>query len=116
MSHPLEPLTGEELKAARDIVAASGRADVPPEALRFAYIGLREPPKEVVRAVDRGEEVAVDRQVRLVLLQGPESDVTEAVVSLTRRAVERWEVLNDVRPPLRLTSRAAARCGSPRSA
>ena len=102
MSHPLEPLTGEELKAARDIVLASGRLDVPPEALRFAYVGLREPPKEAVRAVDRGEEVAVDRQVRLVLLQGPESDVTEAVVSLTRRAVERWEVVHDVRPPLQI--------------
>ncbi len=102
MSHPLEPLTGEELKAARDIVLASGRLDVPPEALRFAYVGLREPPKEAVRAVDRGEEVAVDRQVRLVLLQGPDSDVTEVVVSLTRRAVERWEVVHDVRPPLQI--------------
>jgi primary-amine oxidase len=102
MSHPLEPLTGEELKAARDIVLASGRADVPPEALRFAYVGLREPPKEAVRAADRGEEVAVDRQVRVVLLLGPESDVTEAVVSLTRRAVERWEVVHDVRPPLQI--------------
>ena len=102
MSHPLEPLTGEELKAARDIVLASGRAAVPPESLRFAYVGLREPPKEGVRAVDRGEEVGVDRQVRLVLLQGPESDVTEAVVSLTQGTVVRWEVVYDVRPPLQI--------------
>ncbi|HEY6429289.1 MAG TPA: hypothetical protein VIX84_18860, partial [Acidimicrobiales bacterium] len=100
--HPLEPLSGEEIKAARDIVLASGRAAAPAEALRFAYVGLREPPKEAVRAVDRGEAVDVDRQVRLVLLEGPESDVTEVVVSLTRATVDRWEVVREVRPPLQI--------------
>ena len=44
------PLTGDEIIAAREIVFASGRADIPNEALRFAYIGLCDPPKEMVRA------------------------------------------------------------------
>jgi primary-amine oxidase len=100
--HPLEPLTGEEIKAARDIVLASGLAAVPPQALRFAYVGLREPPKEAVRAADGGVGGEVERRVRMVLLQGPESDVAEAVVSLTRGAVEHWEVVRDVRPPLQI--------------
>ncbi len=100
--HPLERLSGDEIAQARDIVLASGRASVPPEALRFAYVGLYEPPKETVRAADRGEEVVIDRQLRLVLLEGPEADVVEAVVSVTRGTIDRWEVVRDVRPPLQI--------------
>jgi primary-amine oxidase len=87
--HPLSPLSGDEIKAARRIVFDSGRATVANEALRFAYVGLCDPPKDVVRAVDRGEPAVVDRQLRLVLLQGPEADVVEAIVSVTRAEVLR---------------------------
>ena len=100
--HPLAPLTGDEITAAREIVFASGRAEVPNELLRFAYIGLFEPPKEMVRAVDAGEDVAVDRRLRIVLLQGPEADVVEAIVSVTRGEIDRWEIVRDVRPPLQM--------------
>ena len=103
--HPLSPLTGEEIKAARQVVFDSGRSTVGNEALRFAYLTLCDPPKDVVRAVDRGEPGAaarIDRRVRMVLLQGPEADVVEAVVSVTRGEVVRWEVVEDVRPPLQM--------------
>ena len=100
--HPLAPLTGEEITAAREIVFASGRAIVPSELIRFAYIGLCEPPKEMVRAVDAGEIVAPDRRLRIVLLQGPEADVVEVIVSVTRGEVDRWEIVRDVRPPLQM--------------
>ena len=100
--HPLAPLSGEEIIAAREIVFASGKADVPNEALRFAYIGLFDPPKDMVRAVDAGQSVAIDRQVRLVLLQGPEADVVEVTVSVTRGVIDRWEIVRDVRPPLQM--------------
>jgi primary-amine oxidase len=100
--HPLAPLTGEEIVATREAVFASGLADVPSEAIRFAYVGLCDPPKDVVRAVDRGEDVTVDRQVRLVILQGPQADVVEAIVSVTRGEVDRWEVVRDVRPALQI--------------
>jgi primary-amine oxidase len=100
--HPLAPLNGEEIIAAREVVYASGLAAVPDELLRFAYTGLCDPPKEMVRAVDAGEEVVVDRRLRLVLLQGPEADVVESIVSVTRREVDRWEVVRDVRPPLQM--------------
>ncbi len=100
--HPLAPLTGEEINVAREIVYASGRVEVPNEALRFAYVGLCDPPKEMVRAVDAGEDVATDRRLRLVLLQGPAADVVEATVSVTRGEVDRWEIVRDVRPPLQM--------------
>ena len=109
--HPLSPLTGDEMKTARQIVFDSGRATVANEALRFAYVGLCDPPKEVVRAVDSGEPGAaarIDRQVRMVLLQGPEADVVEADVSVTRGEVVRWEVVEDVRPPLQMEEAYAA--------
>ncbi len=109
--HPLSPLTGEEMKAARQIVFDSGRATVANEALRFAYVTLCDPPKEVVRAVDRGEPggaALLDRQVRMVLLQGPEADVVEAVVSVTRGEIVRWETVEDVRPPLQMEEAYAA--------
>jgi primary-amine oxidase len=106
--HPLAPLTGEEIKAARQIVYDSGRAAVDNETLRFAYVGLAEPPKDVVRAVDRGEQVPVDRRLRMVLLEGPESDVVEVVVSVTSGEVVRWEHVSDVRPPLQMGEAYAA--------
>jgi primary-amine oxidase len=101
-AHPLAPLNGGEIIAAREVVYASGLAAVPNEFLRFAYVGLCDPPKEMVRAVDAGEEVARDRRLRLVILQGPEADVVEAIVSVTRREVDRWEIVRDVRPPLQM--------------
>jgi primary-amine oxidase len=100
--HPLAPLTGNEITAAREIIFASGRAAVPNEVLRFAYIGLFEPPKDMVRAVDAGQAVAVDRCLRMVLLEGPEADVVEAIVSVTRGEIDRWEIVRDVRPPLQM--------------
>src|ERR1700722_17310276 len=100
--HPLAPLTGDEIIAAREIVFASGRAEVPADLIRFAYLGLCDPPKDLVRAFDRGEDVTVDRRVRLVLLQRPEADVVEAIVSVTRGEVDRWEIVRDVRPALQI--------------
>src|SRR5271163_4515293 len=100
--HPLAPVTGDEIIAAREIVFASGRAEVPNEALRFAYIGLFEPPKDMVRSVDAGEDVLIDRRLRLVLLQGPEADVAEVTVSVTRGEIDRWEIVRNVRPPLQM--------------
>src|SRR5277367_1007879 len=88
--HPLAPLSGDEITAAREIVFASGRAEVPDEVLRFAYVGLCEPPKDVVRAADVGEDAVVDRRLRMVILEGPEADVVEAIVSVTRGEIDRW--------------------------
>ncbi|HEY1827961.1 MAG TPA: primary-amine oxidase [Acidimicrobiales bacterium] len=100
--HPLAPLDGEEILAARDVILACDRISIPSADVRFAYVGLADPPKDLVRAFDRGEKVEVDRRVRMVLLQGPEADVVETVVSVTRREIESWQLVHDVRPPLQM--------------
>ncbi len=100
--HPLSPLNGDEIRAARQIVADSGRVAVPIGDVRFAYVGLCDPPKALVHAHDRGEEVAIDRRVRVVLLQGPEADVVEATLSLTLARVVSWVEVTDVRPALQM--------------
>jgi primary-amine oxidase len=100
--HPLSPLDGDEISAARRIVCESGRLDIAPEDVRFAYVGLCDPPKAQVHAYDRGEEVAPDRQLRLVLLQGPDAEVVEATVSVTRGTVERWVAVPEARPALQM--------------
>jgi primary-amine oxidase len=102
LRHPLAPLEGDEITAAREIVHASDRLAIEPEHVRFAYVGLCDPSKDSVRAFDRGDDVSVDRRVRLVLLQGPEANVVEAIVSVTRRTIDSWVDVRDVRPPLQM--------------
>ena len=55
-----------------------------------------------MRAVDVGEDAVVDRRLRMVILEGPEADVVEAIVSVTRGEIDRWEIVRDVRPPLQM--------------
>ena len=100
--HPLAPLAGDEITRARQIVADSGRTSIPAAEVRYAYVALCEPPKDLVRAFDRGEDVTVDRRVRLQLLQGPEANVTEAIVSVTRGEVDLWREVAGVRPGLQM--------------
>ena len=50
VTHPLEMLTGDEIKRAVEILRASGRV---PEAALFAHIVLHEPHKESWRAGSR---------------------------------------------------------------
>ncbi|HEV3367375.1 MAG TPA: primary-amine oxidase, partial [Acidimicrobiales bacterium] len=100
--HPLAPLAGDEITRARQIVADSGRTSIPAAEVRYAYVALCEPPKDLVRAFDRGEDVTVDRRVRLQLLQGPEANVTEAIISVTRGEVDLWREVPGVRPGLQM--------------
>jgi primary-amine oxidase len=98
--HPLSPLDRDEILAARQIVFDSGRVAIPLENVRFAYVGLFDPPKAVVHAYDRGEDVAIERRVRFILVMGPEADAVEVAVSLTTGQVDRWVEVADVRPAL----------------
>ncbi len=102
VQHPLAPLDGDEINRARQIIEESGRATIAFEDVRFAYVGLCEPPKDLVRAVDRGEDVTPDRRVRFQLLMGPSANVVEAVVSVTRGTIDSWREVDDVRPALQM--------------
>ena len=95
VDHPLATLGGDEITAAVAVARSTGHLV---ESARFAYIGLHEPSKEEVRAFVPGGPI--DRQVRLVIVTGPESDLVEAVVSVTDGTVRSWQVVEDARPAL----------------
>jgi len=56
-THPLDPVTGEEIAAARRILA---------DAVRFDFFALEEPAKDEVLAFTLG--APVDRRFRVLLL------------------------------------------------
>ena len=87
--HPLDPATGAEYLAGREIMAAAGLlpgGDGAP--VRFAYYGLAEPPKDDVLNAK-----APDRRLRAYLVDTATGESTDVVVSpvavLTRNARSR---------------------------
>ena len=101
--HPLAALSAAEIEAARACIKASGRL---PKGSRYAYVGLEDPPKEVVRAFSAGDPVT--RRVKAVVVTGPEDRVDEIVVSVTDGTIERWETVEGVRPALLFEEAAGA--------
>ena len=95
VDHPLASLRGDEIAAAAAVARSTGRLE---ERARFAYIGLHEPPKDVVRSFGPGQPI--DRQVRLVIVTGPGTGLVEAVVSVTDGTVRSWTEVDDARPAL----------------
>ncbi len=95
VDHPLAALSAAEIEVARAVVKGSGRL---PAGSLFAYVGLFEPPKEAVRSFVRGDPI--ERQVKVVLITGPEASVVEVVVSVTRATVVSWETVEGVRPAI----------------
>jgi primary-amine oxidase len=94
-AHPLEPITGEEIRAAVAAVRATGRLD---NRARFATVTLEPPPKEVLAAHRPGDPVR--RLVRLVIVPGLDSSVIEALVDGASGEIVSWEPRPDVRPAL----------------
>ncbi|MGI8926251.1 MAG: primary-amine oxidase [Tepidiformaceae bacterium] len=84
--HPLEPLTGEEIRAAAAIVRGSGRLG---ERTLFASISLAEPPKDEVRAFQPG--AGGQRRAVVVVLDRNERAAYEVLVNLAHEKVETWE-------------------------
>ena len=95
LAHPLDALAAGEIRTAVDVVRSSGRVS---DAVLFAAVTLEEPGREVVAAHRPGDPV--DRQVRLIILPGPEASVVEVVVSLTTGQIMSWTPRDGVRPAL----------------
>jgi primary-amine oxidase len=88
-AHPLDPVCAAEYRAGRDVLAAAGLLG---DAVRFAYYGLEEPPKDDVlsSAAPDGPGSggpALDRRLRAFLLDTASGESTDVVVSLTRQEV-----------------------------
>lgn len=80
--HPLDPLTADEIRRARAVLAAAGLLA---ETTRFPLMALDEPAKEAVLTFRPGDPL--DRRVFAVLLDIATGAVTEAHVSLATESV-----------------------------
>ena len=94
-AHPLEALSGEEIRAAVAAVRATGRLG---EAARFSAVTLDEPSKEHIAAFRPG--ALPERRARVTIVPGAECSVIEAVVDLVELTVMSWQPRDDVRPAL----------------
>jgi primary-amine oxidase len=92
VTHPLEPLSAEEVSAASSILKSEKGLE---GTARFVFVTLHEPPKAAVQA---GE--AVPREAFVVLYERSERATYEAVVSLTDRRVVAWKHVEGVQPQI----------------
>jgi primary-amine oxidase len=97
ISHPLEPLTAEEIKVA---VATVKQAQSLSERVRFMSVALKEPPKDCVLAYRSGDPI--ERQAFMVLLDNETESTYEATVSITHQSVVSWKHIPDVQPGITL--------------
>lgn len=72
--HPLDPLSADEITAARDLLVAAGRLG---ETVRVAYLSMKEPAKAVLRGGGR-----VPRQARAILLDTRTGETTDLDLDL----------------------------------
>jgi primary-amine oxidase len=94
-SHPLDPLTRDELGATVAILKAEGKLA---EDARFATLALHEPPKEEVLAFQPGGPL--HRKAFAVVLDRKANKTAEAVVDLKARKVVSWQDLPGVQAPV----------------
>ena len=97
VSHPLEPLTPEEIEAAVSIVRAQRELG---ETVRFASVSLKEPSKETVLGFSLGNHI--ERRAFIVLLDNATGQTHEATVSLNDGRITNWEYIPNVQPPIML--------------
>lgn len=98
MAHPLDMLTGEEVTRAAELVRGTGRL---PEGALFAHVVLHEPAKEELARWKPGDPI--DREVRALVVPGPELTMIEAVVSVTSGEVREWREIEGMRSALLMT-------------
>lgn len=96
--HPLDPLTGEEITAAREIIENERELD--PEN-RYVKIVLDEPNKTEIREYE-GENSSVDRQAFIIIRDRNEKATYEAVVSIDHEEVVSWEEISGAQPSITL--------------
>jgi len=92
-THPLDPLSPDELEAAIAAARAHGG-----DQLRFVTITLKEPAKAALAAWPDG--AAAERVAELVLLDPEARRGVEAEIDLATGAVHRWDDLGDRQPAI----------------
>lgn len=93
IQHPLEPLTGEEISKAVEIVRLKQSVGA---QYRFPCVTLHEPAKSAVLAFQPGD--VIPREAFLILLDTTTGYTYEAIASLTHGTVISWQHIPDVQP------------------
>src|SRR5919108_677475 len=94
-THPLEPLSADEIAAAAAILRDALGLD---ENARFVFIMLHEPPKEAIHSWEPG--ASVPREAEVIVRERGRMGVLEAIVSLTEGKVVRSERRTGVQAPI----------------
>ncbi|PLR81454.1 tyramine oxidase [Bacillus canaveralius] len=97
ITHPLEPLTVEEIALATATLKKEKDLN---NSYRFVSVTLHEPPKAIV--LNYKEDDPIERQAFLVLLDNAEAKTYEAIVSLNNEKVKSWRFIPNVQPAIML--------------
>lgn len=92
-THPLDPLSKEEITATVEILKASGKVN---NDSRFSTIFLQEPPKSEVLNYKAGDTFR--REAFAVIYERATNKTFEAVVDLNKKAVASWKEIPGVQP------------------
>ena len=92
VTHPLDPLTSDEISAASQIAASHE----PRDGWRFPLVALDEPSKDVVRSFSGGDSIS--RRAFLMMLDVSSGDAAECVVDLESASVVGWTPLEGHQP------------------
>jgi primary-amine oxidase len=94
-THPLEPLSPEEIGVAAELVRTGERFT---PSTRFVFVELAEPPKPVVTGWR--PDTVWDRQAAALLRDPKTRNTHEVIVSLTRAELVSWRTVGGVQPPM----------------
>ena len=103
VTHPLEPLSAEEIARASAIVK---REHLDKPSLRFPLMMLAEPPKDAVREFKAG--ASVDRQIAFTVLDRADGEAYRGVVSLGEDRIVSWDPIEHGQPPILIEEFEAA--------
>ena len=94
VTHPLEPLTADEIGQASEIVRSE--RNFRRDQVRFISVSLHEPPKDSVLGFTSAS--AVEREAFVILLDRAQGVTYEAIVSLTSGRITAWRHVPDAQP------------------
>ena len=102
ITHPLQPLTTEEIVAAVKILREGKSLS---SSLRFISVVLKEPAKDKVKQFG-ADGTMTTREAFAVLYDGMVREVYEAAVDLEKETITSWVVVTGVQPTLSIDEQA----------